>query len=158
MQRGRDLSNQSRRQTSHRMNRRRLAAGSALAAAGLLAACRGGGQPTQKGKPGTSNPKPGGQIRLRLTEDPQDWDVSLLGKGSADGVFFAYDNLVAFKAGADIPYTEPALAPELADSWEVLDEGRTFNFHVRKGVKWANVPPVNGRPFTSDDVKWTYEY
>ena len=143
---------------SRTFNRRRVIAGSALTAAGLLAACRGAGSRGQTGKAGSFTPKLGGQIHLRLTEDPQDWDVSLLGKGSADGIFFAYDNLVAFKAGADVGYSEAVLAPELAQSWEIQDGGRSFIFHLRKGVQWANIPPVNGRAFTSDDVKWSYEY
>jgi peptide/nickel transport system substrate-binding protein len=154
---GRALSNRAQAQPFGRVSRRRLAGGSALAAAGLLAACRGAAPSAKTGQSATI-PKLGGQIRLRLTEDPQDWDVSLLGKGSADGIFFAYDNLVAFKAGSDIAYTDAKLAPELAESWEIQDGGRTFIFHVREGVKWANAAPVNGRSVTSNDIKWSYEY
>src|SRR5581483_9525839 len=41
--------------------------------------------------------------------------------------------------------------------WETPD-AQTFTFHLRPDVKWANTAPVNGRPLTSADVKWTYEY
>jgi len=50
------------------------------------------------------------------------------------------------------------LEPELAERWEVSPDARSFTFHLRKGVKFANVPPVNGRELTSADVKWTVEY
>jgi len=136
-----------------------VAASAALGGAGLLAGCRVGSR-TSAPRPSASAsaPKPGGQVRVRLTEDPLDWDVSLLGKGSADGIFLAYDNLVGFKAGADVSYTDAVLSPELAQSWEIADGATTFVFHLRKDVQFANLPPVNGRGFTADDVKWSYEY
>ncbi|HTE86482.1 MAG TPA: ABC transporter substrate-binding protein, partial [Dehalococcoidia bacterium] len=36
--------------------------------------------------------------------------------------------------------------------------GTTFTFHLRKGVKFANLPPVSGRELTSEDVRWTIDY
>jgi peptide/nickel transport system substrate-binding protein len=41
---------------------------------------------------------------------------------------------------------------DLAESWTVSDGGKTFTFNLRKGVKWHD-----GKPFTADDVKFTYE-
>src|ERR1700693_4967821 len=143
------------------VSRRRLIAGAAAAGGGgLLAACRVGGRApsARSGSSSTSTPRPGGQIRVRLTEDPLDWDVSLLGKGSADGIFLAYDNLVGFKAGSDVAYTDAVLAPELAESWEIHDDAGTFILHLRQGGKFAALPPVTGREFTAADVKWSYEY
>ena len=43
------------------------------------------------------------------------------------------------------------LEGELAESWEVSPDGRKITFHLRKGVTWHD-----GRPFTSDDVMFTY--
>ena len=135
--------------------------GAALAGASLtLASCGRGGaasrQPASSG--GQSKPQLGGQVRTRLTVDPNDWDVSLLGKGGADGIFLAYDNLVGFRAGQDVGYTDAVIAPELAESWEIGKDATTFTFHLRKGVKFADLPPVNGRELTAADVKWSYEY
>ena len=42
--------------------------------------------------------------------------------------------------------------PELAERWEVRDNGRTYRFFLRQGVKWHD-----GQPFTSADVKFTFE-
>ncbi len=39
----------------------------------------------------------------------------------------------------------------LAESWE-LGDPQTLIFHIRKGVKFQNKPPVNGREMTADDV------
>lgn len=41
--------------------------------------------------------------------------------------------------------------PGVAESWEVLDEGRAFLFHLRKGMRWSD-----GAPFTSEDLLFWY--
>lgn len=42
--------------------------------------------------------------------------------------------------------------PALAKSWEISDDGLTYTFHLQEGVKWHD-----GKPFTSDDVKFSLE-
>ena len=42
--------------------------------------------------------------------------------------------------------------PELATSWEVSEDGLTYTFHLREGVKWHD-----GQPFTSADVARSIE-
>jgi peptide/nickel transport system substrate-binding protein len=44
------------------------------------------------------------------------------------------------------------LAPMLAERWQVLDGGRTWRFHLRKGVRFHN-----GMEVTAEDVKFTFE-
>jgi peptide/nickel transport system substrate-binding protein len=44
------------------------------------------------------------------------------------------------------------IIPELADTWEVSDSGKTITFHLHSGVKWHD-----GTPFSSADVKYTIE-
>src|SRR5213594_2643178 len=52
------------------------------------------------------------------------------------------------------PYDPLALdiIPELAETWESSDGGKTLTFHLHKGVKWHD-----GVPFSSADVKYTIE-
>lgn len=50
----------------------------------------------------------------------------------------------------------PMIRKTLAESWEMVDPS-TWIFHLRKGVKFHNRPPVNGREMTAEDVKYSYE-
>ena len=44
----------------------------------------------------------------------------------------------------------------LAESWDIPNP-RTIIYHLRKGVKWHDKPPVNGREVTAEDMKWSWE-
>jgi ABC-type transport system substrate-binding protein len=44
------------------------------------------------------------------------------------------------------------VGPQLAQSWTVSGDGKTYTFRLRQGVKWHNVAPLNGREFTSADI------
>lgn len=41
---------------------------------------------------------------------------------------------------------------ELAETWEISDDGKTYTFHLRDGVKFSD-----GTPLTSEAVKMTLE-
>ena len=43
------------------------------------------------------------------------------------------------------------LTPMLAERWQVLDGGRTWKFHIRKGVRFHN-----GTELTAEDVRFTF--
>lgn len=43
------------------------------------------------------------------------------------------------------------ITPELAESWIISPDGKTYTFNLRRGVKWHD-----GAPFTADDVAYTY--
>ena len=46
---------------------------------------------------------------------------------------------------------------DLAESWEIPND-TTYVFHLRKGVKWHNKEPVNGRELVAEDIKFTIEH
>lgn len=43
--------------------------------------------------------------------------------------------------------------PALAERWEISDDSQSITFYLRKNVKWHD-----GKPFTAEDVKFTYEF
>ena len=131
---------------------------------GILLLAAGCGSPQSPIAPtgggGASNgPQSGGVLNARVPTDYYDFDVTLTGKGTNARVQgLSYSSLLGFKTGPDIPYSQYILQPKLAETWSVNADGTSFTFNLRKGVKFANLPPVNGRELTSADVKWTYEY
>ncbi|MBA7647865.1 hypothetical protein ES703_55644 [subsurface metagenome] len=48
------------------------------------------------------------------------------------------------------------LTGELAESWEMPDD-ETIIFHIRKGVRFWDKYPANGREFTAKDAAWEIE-
>jgi peptide/nickel transport system substrate-binding protein len=70
--------------------------------------------------------------------------------GVADGAIFTrfikYENLTRW----NVEWT--GILPGVAKEWEVQDEGATFVFSLRKGMKWSD-----GEPFTADDAVFWYE-
>ena len=53
--------------------------------------------------------------------------------------------------------TDLALKGDLAESWTASADHRVWTFKLRPGVKWQNLPPVNGRELVAADIKYCYE-
>jgi peptide/nickel transport system substrate-binding protein len=70
--------------------------------------------------------------------------------GVADGAiysrFIEYENFTRW----NVEWTD--IIPGVAKSWEVQDDGKTFVFSLRKGMKWSD-----GEPYTADDAMFWYE-
>ncbi len=63
-----------------------------------------------------------------------------------------YNRLVEFKPGT----TE--IVPALADGWDIAEDGKTYTFHLRHGVKWqSNKTFSPTRDFNADDVLFSFE-
>lgn len=48
--------------------------------------------------------------------------------------------------------TDFSVRANIAESWEVSPDAKTWTFHLREGMKWSD-----GSDFTTDDWKWWYE-
>ncbi|MSQ30272.1 MAG: ABC transporter substrate-binding protein [Dehalococcoidia bacterium] len=67
------------------------------------------------------------------------------------------ERLLNFKNNARVnPFTMDT-EPLLARSWETSPDGLTITFKLTDKAKFHNKPPVNGRAFTAEDVKKTFE-
>ncbi len=77
------------------------------------------------------------------------WRMVMLGPtgtGHPSALMFN-DGLLKFA-----PNSETTVYPNLAEKVEMKDDGKTFVFHLRKGIKWSD-----GSPLTADDVIFWYE-
>jgi peptide/nickel transport system substrate-binding protein len=146
--------------SGRRIRRRGVVRGALAGSAALaLAACRTAAPARPQASGAAGKPRSGGTVNVAITADPYDWDPSYAGAGGAAsyGYHLAYNTVLGYKHGADVRYDDLTLQPELAASWEIPD-GQTFIFHLRKGVKFANLAPVNGRDLVAGDVKFSLEY
>jgi len=58
---------------------------------------------------------------------------------------FAYEPLIRW----NVEWS--GLESNVAESWEVSEDGRTFTFNLRQGIKWSD-----GVPYTSEDIMFWY--
>jgi peptide/nickel transport system substrate-binding protein len=100
-----------------------------------------------------AGPKPGGTYKAFVALDPTTLDpysnASYTAKGFAG---FVYSRLYKVDAqpGRN-PYDQPP-TPDLAESAESAD-GQHWTVKLKQGTKFHDLAPVNGREFTSEDVK-----
>lgn len=123
--------------------RRFIAAGLGIVAGVTLTACGGNDSATSP----SSSPKPGGTLRVgaigqtsNLEQDPHqnlsnDSDFLILS--------LVYDALT-------VPGADPNVASRLAESWEQLEDLRTWRFVLADGAMFHD-----GSPVTPDDVVWS---
>ena len=95
------------------------------------------------------NAKSGGVLRLGLTNRPPHFDVHQSGTFNnlgAQGCMF--DNLIR----RDPRDSGKTIIPDLAHSWEIAEDGKTYTFFLRKDVLFHD-----GAELTADDVKATFD-
>ena len=101
-------------------------------------------RPTPLWSAGAGPPKRGGILHVRGW-DPVHFDPHLTRAFMTHtALSFVYNKLLRHKVGPDVRPGTFIVEPDLAERWEELDD-TTYVFPLRKGVKWHNKPPVNGR-------------
>src|SRR5438477_9521557 len=95
------------------------------------------------------NPKRGGVLRMGLTNRPPHFDVHQSGTFNNLGAQACmFDNLIR----RDPRDSGKTIVPDLAHSWEIAKDSKTYTFHLRKGVQFHD-----GAELTADDVKATFD-
>ena len=91
-------------------------------------------------------PAPGEHVLTIPGGDPPTLDPHLSGDAtSAVYVVEIFSGLVAYDINMN-------LIPDIAESWDVSDDGTVYTFHLRDGVKFHN-----GKPVRAQDFKWSFE-
>ncbi len=124
----------------------------------VLTGCTGTATPTTSAPAGTSPSEAGtsdatepAQIQQRsltiaLVNDPVSLDPHAKDSGTEMMICaHIYDPLVDYNP-------DLSLKPGLAESWKILDDGLTWEFNLRRGVKFQN-----GNDFNADDVVYSLD-
>jgi peptide/nickel transport system substrate-binding protein len=105
-------------------------------------------------------PKYGGTMNVRLFSFPGSFDTSNFSNLASFWIepLFYHDwtldrSTFSFKLGWT---PDTYWKGQIAESWEMQDAQTTI-IHIRKGVLWQNLPPLNGREFTADDVVYHFD-
>ena len=89
--------------------------------------------------------KQGGRL-VRLYSDPPTLDPHLTTDAGSGGIIVeVFGGLVTIDPDLNI-------VPDLAESWEVSPDGRTYIFHLRRDARFHD-----GKPVTAADVRWSLE-
>jgi peptide/nickel transport system substrate-binding protein len=91
-------------------------------------------------------PKRGGTLVVAASADPGQLNTAIT---TAGGTHFVADSIYSGLIFLDADLTPK---PDLADSWTISPDGKTYTFNLHKGVKWHD-----GVAFSSADVKFSFE-
>jgi peptide/nickel transport system substrate-binding protein len=101
-------------------------------------------------------PKRGGVLTIRGW-DPPHFDPHLTVSYKTHIAYsFTHSRLVKHKAGPGLQPGVFSIEGDLAESWTQPNEN-TYVFKLRRGVRWHNKPPVNGRELDAEDVVYTLD-
>lgn len=90
------------------------------------------------------------EVRMRLRDGVRMQQLDPMVMGRAQDWFVSsqiYNGLVRFKTGTG------EYEPDLAERWEISQDGLTLTFSLRRGVKWQR----GYGEVTADDVKFTFD-
>ena len=104
-------------------------------------------------EPDQGVPQYGGYLQLNAGEDPRSLNfLDNVAAGTGSTLQGVYDRLVRWEfEGGDPTWKE--IAPGIADSWSISDDGKTWTFTLRDDVVFHD-----GTPLTSADVKATFDH
>ena len=122
----------------------------------LLLSCDGTdeGMGTSEGETASGEVRYGGTYRFNETDGIKTLDPVALGDAPSHHVVHQIaESLVDFNGDLE-------LVPELAESWEVSEDGTTYTYKLRKGVMFHDdpcFPDGKGREMTAADVKYSFD-
>ncbi|MBI2909105.1 MAG: ABC transporter substrate-binding protein [Chloroflexi bacterium] len=104
--------------------------------------------PSPASKPSVEQPRYGGILTRANPEDPPNLDMH---QASSVSVQLALANVYNGLIRLD-PVELEKVIPDLAERWDVSPDGKSYTFHLRKGVSWHD-----GKPFTAEDARFSLE-
>lgn len=96
------------------------------------------------------NVKYGGTFRRAVQRMMPHFDPKLNNQTITEMMRWTYEKLVGWVPNENDAFSH--FEPVLAETWTSAPDLKTYTFNLRKGVKWQNLPPVNGRELVASDV------
>jgi len=96
----------------------------------------------------TLRTKRGGEYRDVDTSDAVSFHLYL----TTDRPSHGYQGMVYTGALLRLDENTLEYIPNMAEAYSISEDGLTFTFHLRQGMKWSD-----GQPITAHDFKWTYD-
>jgi ABC-type transport system substrate-binding protein len=119
-----------------------------LVMAGLLGGCGGQAEPAKKAESAKAPEKPPEKMVIRRGGlDPQQLDNQV----NTTNYTLHFSRQI-FNSLVRINSQTLEIEAELAESWSVSPDRRTYTFKLKPGIKFTN-----GAPLTAEDVKFTFE-
>lgn len=104
--------------------------------------------PSPTAKPTADQPQYGGVVVRLQTREVAGFDVQREQAADASSTLFnVYQGLVRVH-----PLDHQTIVAELAQSWQISPDGKTYTFKFHPGIKWHD-----GQPLTMDDVKYSLD-
>ena len=94
----------------------------------------------------TSSEELSGGVFRRLWADPPTLDPHLTSDTTSAGL------VVEIFSGLVVLNTDLQLVPDIAESWEINEDGTVYTFHIRDDAKFHD-----GKRVTADDFKWSMQ-
>ncbi|MEX6703138.1 peptide ABC transporter substrate-binding protein [Peribacillus frigoritolerans] len=114
----------------------------------MLAACNGGSKETSNEKEGGSGDSSG----LKVLNVNNSSEPGSLHPANAQGTHESWILEHTFE-GLTKKTEEGKIVPGSAESWEISEDGLTWTFKLKDGLKWSN-----GDPLTANDFEYAWKY
>ena len=92
-------------------------------------------------------PTPGGTLTVGLAADIAHFDVF---HAIGYEAYWALENIHSGLVRVD---PQGQILPDMATSWDITDDGRTYVFHLHPGIRFHDGTPANAAA-----IKWNFEY
>ncbi|MGN6681594.1 MAG: ABC transporter substrate-binding protein, partial [Streptosporangiaceae bacterium] len=119
----------------------------AVSAVLVLAACGSGGSSGGGGTGTSTGPVHGGNLTFAAVQDAQSMNATTVFDNNSIWIFEQI-----FQTLYTVTDNGKSVKPQLATSYTISKDKKTYTFKLRKGVKFSN-----GKPLTSADVKFSID-